>query len=390
MEEYIVYLFYLAVLLILGIIITAICQKLKISNILFLVLAGYLLKTAGLDYFNNDIILVLSSLALIIIVLETTMRVDLLHIVKNFINVLKFNIVYLIVSSYVMTLAIYLIFDFPGKGFEVFALCLLLSLIIYGVDPTISMEFFHDKKTKIKEMLEIEGFISGPIVVIFSFFIINYISEPLAFSAPSVFLSLWNIVNPIITALLIGVVMAYIFYKFTTHFNITKELNALLIISLGISVFVLGEFTGANGSIAVAVYGIFLRGLTKQRMPKETTSLIAHILFIIVFILFGVEFFFPELGFWLKGISLFVFYLLLRFMCIMLFMKDLIWKEKFFMTLNVAKGIEVALVLFIMKLNFSNISGINLILGLGYMFFILSYILSTLINHFNHYFITED
>ena len=68
-------------------------------------------------------------------------------------------------------------------------------------------------------------------------------------------------------------------------------------------------------------------------------------------------------------------------------MKDLSHKEKFFMTLNVSKGIEVAIVLFIMKLNFVGMNGIELILGLGFVFFILSYVLSTFVNHFSESFL---
>jgi len=48
MEEHIITLFYLAIVLILGIIITAVSNKFKMSNILFLVLAGYFLKFFGL------------------------------------------------------------------------------------------------------------------------------------------------------------------------------------------------------------------------------------------------------------------------------------------------------------------------------------------------------
>ena len=388
MEEYIVYLLYLAVLLILGVLITALSNKFRLSNILFLVLAGYVLQLFGFNYFNDDIVLVLSALALILIVLETTMELDLVNIVKNFLQVLKFNLVYLILSSYVLTLAIYVLFDIPGKGFEVFVLCLLLSIIIYGVDPIIAMEFFPTKKNKIREMLEIEGIISGPIVVVFSFFIINYLqSSTGSLSSSGIMIPIFLIVKQVFFALIIGIVLAYVFYKLLKNFEITQELSALLIITIGIAVFVIGEGIGTNGSLAVAVYGLFLRGLTKEEMPKKYTSMIAHILFIIVFILFGIEFFFPEIGFWIKAFGLFVAYLVLRFLCIFLFMRDINFREKLFMTLNVAKGIEVALVLFIMKLNFSDVQGINLILGIGFMFFILSYIMSTLVNYFSDFFL---
>ncbi len=387
MEEYIAYLLYLVVLLTIGIMITAICNKLRFSNILFLVLAGYFLQVMRFNFFNDEIVLVLSSLALILIVLETTMDVDLSHIIKNFLQVLKFNVVYLIISSYIITLAVYLLFDIPGKGFEIFVLCFLLSIIIYGVDPIITMEFFNTKKNEIMEMLEIEGIISGPVVVVFAFFVINYLQSSVGPITTGIMMPLVLILKQAGVALALGLILAYLLHKFLQSFNLSKELYALLVITVGIAVFVVGEIIGTNGSLAVAIYGLFLRGLTKETMSKTYTSMVAHILFIIVFILFGLEFFFPNWIFWLKGLGLFVAYLVLRFLCIYLFMKRLTWREKYFMTLNVAKGIEVAIVLFIMKLHFSNIEGIDLILSIGFMFFILSYILSTIVNHFSSFFL---
>lgn len=387
MEEYAIYLFYLAVVLILGIMITGITNRLKLSNILFLVLAGYMLQRFNFNYFNDELILVLSAFALILITLETTMELDLSHIMKNFLQVFKFSIVYFILTGYILTLLIYLVFDIPGKGFEVFVLCMLLSIIIYGVDPIIAMEFFKTRATKIKEMLEIEGIISGPVVVVFSFFIINYLQSSMASFSLSIISQMAVIGKQVFVALVISMFLAFLLYKFLKNFEMSHELASLLVIAVALIVFVLGEFLGTNGSMAVAIYGIFLRGLTKKEMPRRYTAVFAHTLYIIVFVLFGIEFFFPEIGLWIKSLGVFVVYLMLRFTCILLFFRMINFKEKLFMTLNVAKGIEVAIVLFIMKLNFSNIEGINLILGLGFMFFILSYILSTIVNHFNIFFL---
>src|SRR3989338_6011006 len=95
MEPYLSYLFYLALLLLLGIILTVTSNKLKLSNILFLVLAGYVLKEFRLDFFTDDMILVLSSLAIIVMSLETAMRLDVAHVLKNFLHVLRFSIAHL-------------------------------------------------------------------------------------------------------------------------------------------------------------------------------------------------------------------------------------------------------------------------------------------------------
>ena len=387
MEPYITYLLYLSVLLILGILITAVCKTLRMTNILFLVLAGYVLQKAGFAYFNTEIILVLSALALILIILETTMEFNIAHIMRNFLRVLKFNIVYFVISSYIMTLAIFMLFDLPFKGFEAFVLCFLLSIIIYGVDPIIAMEFFHVKKTKIREMLEIEGIISGPIVVVFAFFVIGYLQSTMVSVTESIFEITFIIGQQVIISAVIGMFLAYMMYRIMKNFELEKELSALLVIAIAIAIFVGSEALHANGSLSVAIYGIFLHGLTRETLQRKYTSMIAHILYIIVFILFGMEFFFPEGGIILKVMALMVMYLVVRFLCLLLFMKDVNLKEKIFLTINVAKGIEVAIVLFIMELNFSAIPGLDLILSIGFMFFIMSYVLATVANYFSDYFI---
>lgn len=385
MNSVIIPLFYLAIILVFGVIITGITNRLKISNILLLVLFGYGLKITHFNYFPDEFILSLAGLALILIVLETTMELDLSHVIKNFFTSLKFSIVHFFLTTYIITLVIFLFFDIPGGQFEVFVLCILLSILLYGVDPNIAMEFFKEKRNKVKELLQIEGIISGPVVVVFSLFIITNMSSTLQ---EGVFSSVLLIGKQIGVALLLGLFVAYVFYKFINEFSTSQELQALLIISLGILLFAMGELMGSNGSLAVAVYGLFLRTLLKKKIPESYTSVIAHILYIIVFVLIGIEFMLPSPILWLKGVIVFIIYLSLRFMTIILFMKDLTFGQQLFMTLNVAKGIEVALIMFIIKLNFQ-IEGLSTVLSLGFMFFIISYILSTIVNHYHKYFLEE-
>lgn len=390
MEEFVVYLFYLALLLLLGIIITGVTSKLKLSNILFLVIAGIILKRFNIVFFDEDLILILSALTLIMIVLETTMKIDLKHIKTNFLNVLRFNLIYFIISSYIMTLAIFMFFEIPGRGFEQFALCFVLSIILYGVESSISTEFSKEKKNKVHEIIEIEGLLSGPFVVIFSFFIIHFISSSMHEVAMHWFAPVWQIFQQSFIAVIIGIVIALMLYGLKKHFNISKELWALSVITSGIISFAVSEFMHSSGSLSVAVFGLLLRGLTKKNMPKEYTATLAHILYIIVFILFGSEIILPSLNVWLKGIGVFIIYIMIRFLCIVLFMKNLYWKEKFFMTLNVAKGIEVALVLFLINKSFKDIVGVQEIISIGFMFFILSYIVATFVNFFSEYFEVKE
>ena len=387
MEPYILYLLYLSILLTIGIIATALTNTLRISNILILIIIGYMLKSYGYDFFNEDIVLVLSSLTLIMIVLKTTMELDLSNILNRFMRVLKFEAVYTLVSVYILTFSVFLLFDFPGDKFTVFVTCLLLSLIIVGADPAIIMEFVHIRKKKVREFLDIEGIISGPIIVVFSFFLIEYLASTGAAFSGGMFSNLGLLLHEGFVSVAIGVVIAFLYFKFHKTYPISRELTVLLLIVAGMGVFVGGEVLKGNGSLAVAAYGIMVRGFTHEPMPKRFTSLLAHTLYIIVFILFGIEFIYPPADLWLPSILLFGVYLLLRFMCLVLFTHDMTNREKLFITFNTAKGIEVALVLFLIKINFAGLRGVETILSIGFMFFILSYLLSTAVTHYSHLFL---
>jgi len=364
MQEYILYLFYLAILLLLGILVTAITNRLKLSNILFLVIIGFFLKEFDLNFFNNEIILVLSSLALIIIVLETSTKLDLFHIKTKFLNVLRFSICFFLICTYTLTLLVFQFFDIPGDGFEVLVLCLLLSIIIYGADPAIVTEFFRNKRYRAMEMLKIEGIISGPLVVVFSFFIIDYLNSDNVLFTLKALGQLLVIIKQFGIAIVIGGILAYIFYKVIKTFNLTEELYGLSLISLGIIIFAFSESLNINGTLSVAFFGIFLSSFIKKDIFKRYSSMLAHILYLIVFILLGLSFEMPPWILWIKGIGLFFFYIGLRFFCILIFFKNMKFGEKLFMTLNIAKGIEVAFVLLIISLNFSHLEGINIIVSL--------------------------
>ncbi|MCB9362781.1 cation:proton antiporter [Candidatus Woesearchaeota archaeon] len=386
MEPFIITLLYLTILLALGVIILTMSRALRIPGIFLLVIAGYMLKLNGYNFFDDTAMLVFASLSLILIMLETTMDIDMAHIMNNFLAMLKFTIGYFFLNGYILTLVVYLIFD-VGSTFESFILCFLLSIIMYGVDASVALEFIkNSKKNRVTEMLKIEGILSGPLVVVFAFFVIGLIDSG-QFMNDSVIDPLLIIGKQILIAVLVGMGLSFLLYRFMLYFTIEKEMKWLLIVSVGILVFVMGEYFGSNGSLAVALFGILYRGLSKSSFGKEYTKLIAHIFFIIVFILLGMQFDVPDIFMVLKGLLLFGVYLLLRFLCLYLFIKQLDLREIAFMTLNVAKGIEIALVLVIMKLYFSDVDGIHFILTMGFLFFLFSYISSTIVIHYQDFFL---
>jgi NhaP-type Na+/H+ or K+/H+ antiporter len=387
MEPYLNYLFYLALLLLLGIVLTVSSNKLKISNILFLVMAGYALKEFGLDLFTDDMILVLSSFAIIIMSLETTMRMDVAHVLKNFLHVLKFNLAHFLLCVYALTLAIFLLFDFPVKGFEEFILCMLLSVLIYGTDSSIVMEFFKEKKSRAKEILEIEGIISGPVVVIFAFFLIDYLHSASGELSTAALVQTGVFVQKIVVALILSAALAWITSLILKHFEMGNEMKALFAIAMGTVCLAIGDSIKTDGGFAAVFYGLFLRAFAHERMSNTYNTMFAHLIYIVLFITLGMQFSLPDARFWLEAFALFAFYLVVRLASVVILLKETTIGEKLFITLNAAKGIEVAVALFLLTVLFKHIEALQMVASLGFLIMLFSWIVATAANHYSDVFL---
>ena len=387
MEPYLSYLFYLALLLLLGIILTVTSNKLKLSNILFLVLAGYVLKEFRLDFFTDDMILVLSSLAIIVMSLETAMRMDVAHVLKNFLHVLRFSIAHFFLCMYALTLAVFLLFDFPAKGFEAFMLCMLLSILIYGTDASIVMEFFKEKKSRAKEILEIEGMVSGSIVIIFAFFMIDYLHSTSGDFSAAALVESGVLVQKIITALVLGMILAWLTSLILKHFEMGTEMKALFVIAIGMTAFIGAELLKTDGSFAAVFFGLLLRAFMHERTSNMYNTMLAHLIYIILFIALGMQFSLPDAKFWLQAFGVFVFYLLVRFASVVITLKETTLGEKLFITLNAAKGIEVAVALFLLTVLFKNVAALQMVASLGFLIMLFSYVAATITNHYSDAFL---
>ena len=124
-----------------------------------------------------------------------------------------------------------------------------------------------------------------------------------------------------------------------------------------------------------------------MRKLIQFVEIFSQVLEILVFVLIGSVIKIPFTSkFLIPSSILFLIYLVLRFISVNIsFAKeDYTLKEKLFMTLNIPKGIAVAVVVF--TLATKAVIGMNLILNLIFLFMIYSIILSTIITHFSKFF----
>ena len=167
-------------------------------------------------------------------------------------------------------------------------------------------------------------------------------------------------------------------------------LSPLAVITAALLAYVIAENLDGNGVLAVTSMGLLFGNVyMKQKFQlQKFASIFSNSLEILVFVLIGIVITIPfSVDFLVKSLILFLLYLLIRFVSIIFSLRgiDFTFKEKIFMSLNVQKGIAVAVVVF--SLATLNIEGMQVILNLTLAFMLYSIILSSVVLRLGKYFI---
>jgi NhaP-type Na+/H+ or K+/H+ antiporter len=257
----------------------------------------------------------------------------------------------------------------------------------------------RDNKHKIVRLLEIESIINTPFIVIIPFIIIDLMKSV---NINLIFTKFIEQIAPflqlIVSGIGAGVLVGIIIFKFMRK-AYSEVISPLSIITATLLTYILAENLGGNGVIAVTVLGLFFGNIyVKEKLQlQEFSSIFANSLEILVFILIGMIINIPlNVWFFINSLILFILYLGIRFIAIdFTFHKSNIsLKEKVFMTLNVQKGIAVAVIAFTLSIMYadtnnllSSIQGVPDILNLILIFMLYSIILSTVLSKFLDYFL---
>lgn len=398
----ILFLTYLAVILLLGIICTLISRKLKIPNLLLLIIAGIIIgnldyKGSPLLYFPGLFLTSVGILALVMVIFDSSSRFKFKEFDTFSIKALKLSLVFLFLNLVFLTIATKWLFAINS----VF-LAAVFAALMSGTDPVAVMTMLRKSTAKAVKMLEIESIINTPIIVLVPFIILDLMQNirlELIFSKfiEQIAPFLQQIVSGIGAGILVGIVVFKLMRK-----QYSETLSPLAIITAALMTYILAENLGGNGVLAVTVMGlIFGSFYVKEKVQlQEFSSIFANSLEILVFVLVGMIINIPfTLNFFTKSLSLFFILLLIRFTSINItFIKeDYNIKEKIFMTLNVQKGIAVAVIAFTLFTRYSdktsflyNMQGVPEILNLTLIFMIYSIIISTITIKFSKYFIETE
>ncbi len=390
----------IGIILLLGILCSLLSKKLRISNILLLVLLGVVLgridyNRESLFVFDPSLLIGIGVLALVMIVFDGSSRIRLKEIDALSVSALRLIGWFMLFSFLVLTSFTTLLF-FEGVSLRNILFSIIFAVVVVGTDPAsvfvMLKDFVSEQAKKVLGLIQIEAIINTPFIILIPFIILDLVKN-LGLGEGS-FVSSFISQIPvfflqIVVGIGAGIVIGLIVFK-TMQKAYSHQLSPVGIITATILAYVLAENLGGNGVLAVATLGLVFGNLyVKEKLQlQEFNYMLSNALEILVFVLVGLIINIPfELSFILKSLFLFGLLVLCRTAAVFLALKksDYSAKEKVFMSLNMPKGIAVAVVAFTLALY--NVPEMSIILNLILSFVIYSLLLSSVIDRLSKKFI---
>ncbi|MBU2561861.1 MAG: cation:proton antiporter [Nanoarchaeota archaeon] len=384
------YLTYLGVLLLVGLICTMISSKLKIPNVLLLIIVGILLKYVKyqgepLFAIPQNFILTLGVLTLIMVVYDSASTFKLKEIDALFFRALKLTTFFIILTLFLFTLTSRYMLDISVY------LAVLFASFMAGTSPDTAMSLLGGAKNKIAEFLEIESIVNTPPLVLLPFIIVDLMKSMTDVSFDTVVQQFVPFLQQIVIGLGAGLLVGVVVFKLMSRLY-SEKVSPIAIVAAALITYVLAENIGGNGVLAVTTMAVIVGNIYLKH--KETldkfSSTFSEFLQILVFVLLGLLIDIDwSVSFLIKSLALFFVFLLIRLLSIHIsFWSEYTLKEKIFMTINAPKGIATAVVIFL--LSTYAIPGLTQILDYGLAFILYSIVLATVVIKMSRFFLQVD
>ncbi|MBS3142906.1 cation:proton antiporter [Candidatus Woesearchaeota archaeon] len=392
METPLLILTYIGVFLLLGIVLTGIAQRLRIANVLFLLLVG--VAIGNMTYAGAPVVtfppLFLTSialLALVMIVFDSSAGLK-IHAVRAYgMIALKLSMTFALFCLVFLSIATMLVF--PEITTIFFAL--IFAAFMCGTDTAVVLFMFKGSTNRVLELLEVESVVNDPPVVLIPFIILDvYRNFGDGLWSSAVVSQLGPLLQQIVAGVGAGVVVgSIILYVLKKAYS--ETLSPLALITAALLTYTLAEHLGGNGVLAVAIMGVLFGNfyVKEKGLLIDISSFFANGLEILVMISAGLLVRLPiDSAFVVRSLILFVIFLVIRYVAVTIIVRNerFTLRERLFMTFNVQKGVAVA----VLVLTFSTfaLAGFEPIVSLSLLFMIYSIILATLASKFIHLFIT--
>lgn len=379
---------WLSLLLLVGIILTYLSNKLQVSNVLILILAGIgisFIRFGGkpIISFSPDFLTSVAIIALIMIVFDSTSRLNLRSLSVVTAPALRVTGIFIVLEIVIISAITKLVFNID------LALSILFATIMVGTDPSSVIAILKNLKHKAITLLEIESIINTPLTVILPFIVLEVAEVFTVSNIISTFLEqIVPFLQQIVAGIGAGIVIGLIVFKIMQK-QYSEILSPVTLISSALLTYILAETLGGNGVLAVTTLGIFFGNVyfKKKRTLMTFGSLFSNLFEILIFLLLGLSIVPPtEILFYFKAFFLFAAYIGLRLIVVFLNFSHKTYsiKEKLFISLNSPKGVAVAVVAFsLLSLGLST----TIIVDLSLLFILYSVILSTITTKTSKYFL---
>jgi len=387
--EPLLYLTYLGVIFITGIILSMASVRLRIPNVLLLLAFGmflnYLQKSGFLGLiFPPVFIASIGLLALVMIVFDASSRFKIKEFDEFSLKALKVTFIFLSLNLIFLTIFTKYIF-----GIQNIFLALIFSALMSGTSPSGILSFVKQSKNAVIEFLEIESILNTPLIVLLPFLFLSFVSAPVQDIWSTLIAQFIPFAEQIISGIGSGIIVGLVFFKVMRRYY-SQSLSPLATVTAALITYVLAENVGGNGVLAVTTLGLFFGNIfiKEKEQLQKFSFMFTSLLEVFVFVIIGLIIDFPlTTEFFIKSLALFGLFLIIRFLSINLSFlgKEYRMKDRIFMTLMIPKGIAETVVA--IALSTVAIPQMKTILDIVLVFLIYSIIISTIITKFSKFFI---
>jgi potassium/hydrogen antiporter len=385
--ESLIFLTYFGLVLLVGLIVTYISRKIKIPNVLLLILVGVLsqyitINGEPLIAFPPLFIEVFAMFALIVIVFDSASQFKLRKFDSMSSSVISVSVWFLLLNFVFLSLTVYFFY------MRSISMALLFAALMSGTAPDVTLSVLKDMRSKVLDFLKIESLINTPLVVIFPFIILNFILEVDKLSFISVSQQIAPFLSKIVAGIGAGMLVGLVIFKILKRLY-SSEYSPIAVIVSAIITFVLAENLGGDGVLAVTTLGLFFGNmvLRDKSIIQEFSTIFSDFLEILVFILIGHLISIPlTLQFFKTSIMIFGIALVIRYIALQFGLgNSYTIKQKIFAALNNTKGVAVAVIVVVFA-SYVDIPGMTEISHLALAFMLYSVILSSIFARFAKFF----
>lgn len=386
---YLTELSWLAFMLIAGITLSLLSRKIKFPDILLLIILGIIIGHFKLVVFSTQFLAAFSIFALIMILFTSSSKFRPKEISLLSPYAIKLSLIFFVLCSLFLTTAMHLIFNI-SLTLNLILISLLFGTLMAGTSPSTVLTLLKEKKQKIAEILEFEAIFNTPLMVITPLMILDYLKGSLLKVHDIAIKFLQNIMTGVGSGLVIGLII----FRLMKH-KYLEMISPLVIIAAALLTYTIAEYIGGSGILAVTMLGIVFgwSQLKEKKSLDKFSNTFTNFLKIIVFILLGLIIKIPykNIGFLITSLILFGIFLLIRFLAVNITFANtkVNFRERIFMTLNISKGLAVAVVAFILFSFLKEIPDLNLIIDLSFLFIMYSIIISSISGIFSRYLLKE-